>query len=852
MGYNILDKCIVRGGVFKTLLIFIFCTTFFSCENFMNGSELKQKFDEAVDYANAESFTVRFSDEGGKITPSGIQNLKAGGILNLTFREDNDRFFINWQILENGIALSDDEAAKIIQFDEINNPETQIKILEKREGLTISANCKFRPKIVNATPFYDASGVYRDRKIVILFDKIMDENSIYWTESELNDLNIEAKEKYKAGNKKDSLGNQFYYAYDDSYGKKIYKNIKITRLENESENLTEYYQMPEFMEGNNRFLEIKTANGNPPPSSINILVSVSGNFYTYNSEVDTNLNLGSEYLFSYRTSGSVDNAPPSFNPSIGESKFRLNYGNSNSDNIRDYTGTLLETEINDSSKIKINNLVGKSLWVKGDIEDGASGPKSLQWVVKKINNVYYPLTTATGTFESSGQISDFNVDGTKASVDEKIDLSKIKFIEGAYEFTLLAYDNNENISSEKFYFIYDNTAPDLLIEKNKIKTSRPSASYETVSWENIDKEDFDHYEIEQWDLKTNSKKKTFNYSNKSSLSNKFENLTDGTKYEYRFYSVDYAGNKSSSYTSFKDDTAPAPITNLYSGGRNKKIELCFDNPSTEDFSHVEYSLDNKNFFAVNNSDGKSEHKTAVFTDRTNGSSYTYYLRTVDFSGNVSDFVTVTEKTGVRNGGICYADKYNKILCSDKYQNVNGLTPVGIVCDVSDYKKIKIWDLEETVATSYCWSNYGNEPTWANTSMGEDGLKDTEDCISKYKTACVDYMRDGKYHTIFWWLVNKKRPNAPVNWYIPGLNEIAKTVSLNHVPVQNTIALLKKNNVNAVLQNGKLVTSSPDSDWNWYHATDAGQLERGTSAWTRYEKYNTIPGYIHCMAQVDME
>ena len=53
-------RTIFTGSVISGFLL-IFCIVLLSgCENFMDSAETKQKLDDAIAYANAESYTITF------------------------------------------------------------------------------------------------------------------------------------------------------------------------------------------------------------------------------------------------------------------------------------------------------------------------------------------------------------------------------------------------------------------------------------------------------------------------------------------------------------------------------------------------------------------------------------------------------------------------------------------------------------------------------------------------------------------------------------------------------------------------------------------------------------------------
>lgn len=68
-------------SILRIVFIFFFATAFFGCANFMNGGDFKEKFDKAVEIANARSVSVEINlrnSKSGSISLTGINNFKVG------------------------------------------------------------------------------------------------------------------------------------------------------------------------------------------------------------------------------------------------------------------------------------------------------------------------------------------------------------------------------------------------------------------------------------------------------------------------------------------------------------------------------------------------------------------------------------------------------------------------------------------------------------------------------------------------------------------------------------------------------------------------------------------------------
>jgi formylglycine-generating enzyme required for sulfatase activity len=120
-----------------------------------------------------------------------------------------------------------------------------------------------------------------------------------------------------------------------------------------------------------------------------------------------------------------------------------------------------------------------------------------------------------------------------------------------------------------------------------------------------------------------------------------EGLTNGTIYTFMVKSVDTTGNKSAGVTTTAtpvapDTTAPANVTGLTATAGNAQVVLGWTEPSDTDFAKVEIS--GTGFTTVEVTKGTA---TTTLTGLTNGTAYTFTVKSVDTAGNKSAGVTAT-------------------------------------------------------------------------------------------------------------------------------------------------------------------------------------------------------------------
>lgn len=469
-------KTALRTKLFSGTLIssILFCFIFTSCDNFLDGTALKTQLTQTIEYNNAPYATVEIAIIGAEtasiIPAAGTykDSYKTNDDIELKFEAQSGYCFSHW------LAIPEDS----VKFADKNAPITTAKINSADKTVTIKPVSLPRPKVVSATPADDSEGVYRDRTIVVKFNKEMNEKSIYWTSDELTEQELQ--------NAINVEGNpELYYACWDGTNPSSwrFKNIEITDYNDSSINLLQYYGEPKFDEGNTRVLRIPTKpdskTSEAPPGATDILVSLKTGF-SYKIEGSNDITLSENFEWSYYTNGGIDNDPPQF-LSDTNSGFAVNFADDNetpqdvykSENKPlklskdDFTPA---SETYNADNFKTLNLRHKKLWVRGSFTDVGSGPKGLKWEIHKVNTAYYPCEAADEyKTVQSGQFNLTITNNSKASVSPKdvagkdtggelIELTSLKK-EGLYRIDFIASDKNEKTATKSYYFVYDVTPP---------------------------------------------------------------------------------------------------------------------------------------------------------------------------------------------------------------------------------------------------------------------------------------------------------------------------------------------------------------------------------------------------------
>lgn len=781
---------------FNFLFLFSSILLIPSCNNFMSGANLRDEVEKKIIYENAPSYSILVTSNYGKISPNGVIECKETDSTPLLFTADSDYQFIRWRIVDRKTGVEIKEQ-NYIKFDEINESNTSFTLEEPApENILIEPYCEIRPTVVSVTPLYDSNGVYRDRRIAVMFDKEMDESAIYYNLDEQDELINKGYTLLK-----DEKNDDKCYGYWDGVDKKTtrFKNIVITKRKNQSDYLLCNYSAPYFDKDDSSVLRIDAKMGeDAPPEATDILVMLQQFGANINDNIVT---LANNYKWNYFTNGKVDTDAPLFNSS-GDAEFTVLFEENKAAVIQEKNKAIFDTKTQDD--YIANNLKNKKLFVKGGFFDGGSGPNSLKWKLYKVDSAYYPVEEEykeAGEYIKEGVISDLSIVGGNAEIkriissDESVEGTSISLglpedSEGLYRIDFICSDKNERESKKSYYFVNDTKAPKP-VQKNTIRNNRPSANTETISWIDPDSSDFAKVFIEQY---FNGEKTAEYEVEKGTQSRQFTGMSKG-KYQYKLYSEDICGNrvKFEDSVEWQDDVKPGKPENVYTDGRNEKIRISYTASDSIDYDCIEISGD-KNLSIPRVTPGSIDNKYEII-DLTNNTSYSFKLRTVDYAGNYSDFVDISEKAGVNNGAIVYApgNETSNIFSSvNIYEDKN---PIGVICDNSNLSEVVIWDLYEY--TGYCWGK-NDEPCSDTALKGSwNGSRNTATGLEWYnyilnnKSWMIDYQNGSKNncHTIWWFLENKKNTSSAVTWFIPGITEFNVIIS-NYYIIKPTYDNLK--------------------------------------------------------------
>lgn len=774
-----LKKCLF------VIISFVLSFYFVSC-NFLNGgSQLKNELDTFIDYQNQPEVTIRFSSEGGSLVPSGDVSYKVTGSFFLSYDESSTskKCFVCWEVYnrKTKVKYSDEDVKKYLKFDDINSPETNVKILANNQELGVRAKSIIRPSVAAPSPTFDAAGVHRDRRIDVLFTRKMDLSSIYYDENEIQDL---IDQGYTL--KHDEKRNDRCYGYEDSEGNIFFKNIKITNRTNEDINYLKHFEAPYFEELDSSILRINVDVNNPPPTLADIYVTIENGMF-YKDEINKlDVAMADDFSWSYYTNSLVDKDAPVFVEQAGDTKFQLQFAK---DNQNDYDSNqpLIKDTALTSTEYKLNNMKNHKFWLKGSFYDGGSGPERLEWNLYKINSPYYPETSEkkvtsgkvdnlliTGSNARIGSLSGADViDGTCIDIRDFTGNKNLQ--EGTYRIDFIAYDKNQRSSSPKsFYFVHDITPPKLVTDFSEARYSATSA---TITVRNP------NYDVQKIVVKTKNKTNASdtvspvtkdNVENNSKISFTVNGLKNQNKYAHTFELTDICGNTGSySENEFIDTSKPEKVSEV-----SVTTSYAFDVADIK----ITNSSSNYSYSKINNISFNNNQTKKLSGLGTSSRKKTLTITDYDYSGNYSTY-TKEVYTYPSVGMIVYSDKY---WCDIDHRPGNK-TAVGVICEIKTISDVRIWDLYEL--TGYCWGGDQN-PTSRSDLTGNlyEGWIPNKGVNKKYPhgsglswynlikdkySELIKYTHEYDYATcgtVWGYCVNKNSSQSTVTWYIPGLEE----------------------------------------------------------------------------------
>ncbi len=522
---------------------------------------------------------VYIDGTNGKLSPSrGLQEKRLQNReYTIGFDPDTDYEFLYWQIFDKSSG-TDIPNGTYITITEPSTGDTSYTLTTIPEDDSIQLALRpvvaERPHILSNSPLYTDEGVNKDTTIQVVFDYDMSENSIYYTEQELDDL----KENFG----EESLlppvtinGEKKYYGYKiqkDSSGEYdyFYKNISI-KDNDTGENLNKYFNPPRF--DNKRTLSIfamKDENSLSPLIDYSqIVVTLEKDFfYKADNLTDEGKNVCMSGIkkWIYMINDATDTAAPVI---ATETDVKVSLMNTivNGEDMGTVEIEASDTAPSTESKAPVQDLKyirDKKVKLNIKSTDTGSGTSSTFGIVlQKIYDGDYNKVTEDFIDSKAVKYKKITKQNGIYSDDNGIDLGSLFEIQdGIYKMTFEFKDRGGNTLSypdgKAYYFAVDKTAPEI---STPTVSSTDSTTYK-LDWS-------DYYDLIASEIIYGEEGSSLTSSGsiaKGTFSGNIENIRAGNKYVVKIKVKDYAGNES-------EKAVPPFMTGLEVEGSPSSIAL---------------------------------------------------------------------------------------------------------------------------------------------------------------------------------------------------------------------------------------------------------------------------------------
>ncbi len=690
----------------------------------------------------------------GSLSMNGNCEFSIGQSQNLICNTSLDYAFIEWRVFDpEGNQVLESDYKYYFDISDEKSSDIIITATRIRNDYRIEPYCVVRPKIVSATPLYDTAGVYRDRRITIMFDKKLERNSIYYTPEEKEAILAEYPDAvFLDTDENPNVDSGKYYGYQVS-DNIVWKCLSIVNRSNSEENLLKYFQQPKFDDISSDVLRVSARAEKEllPPSQTDILVNVNtvmGVLVKCSDEEEKLVTIAQEYSWAYYTNSKSDNVAPKIdslslyvvteedsNKSTftDEQKFFSVEYNANTEKYevaKDIVNDMLNETLCDYKKIKAFGSKD-AIVVAAKISDEGSGPKLFNANITKVDSktlkesfTFYPLSEDEkndenlkllyeASLELAGPVgtvkSQYLTQDNKKETREAEVISLKGLPDGVYKMDFVAKDGNDkDLTLSEFidpiYFIYDKNGPQPVTNLTETRTAANKAN---ISWKN-ESIDYAYVKVDyklagaiEDDSKVDDT--DYNFSVESKTEFNIDNLTSPTDintpepYKYRVTAYDWAGNASTPVT-YVDRVGPVAISGLSETRiEAEKSTVTWTKPTAPDIAKVYIECKNEAGVSIGSGEFDKEARDSYeFTDLIDQTRYVYYATAYDWSGNKSETVSFTDITGPA-----------------KTTNFTGTKTIK-----KDKIEIKL-------------SNFSDD--YSKSELFIDGYEDTDDAYTYYKT-----------------------------------------------------------------------------------------------------------------------
>lgn len=604
----------------------------------------------------------------------------------ITFSPDTSYEFIKWQVYNK----KNNQVFENGQYIKIKNPELEntsyVLVSAPDAGSDIQLAIKpvvaERPQILDCTPSSSGTTLLRrDSTIQILFDYDMDENSIYYTDSELEQLRVllslpEGSDVLYDEDDNTTIVNQLlksktkqkYYGYVKE-GKTYYKNISIRNnsvtIDNPKSIITQQFKEPVFENPRTLTIGIDRKKIADMPGYIQVLVNVGkiegevgeGFFYTKDKKV---VSMNGYKKWIYRINNELDTTPPSIK------SLQLKLAEDSEDEINSTSSNPSIEQTTLSSLIYSNvSTLYLNLNVSDVVENIAGSGLASNFIVSCVkfadNNYITDASIGDSIGKSYNFIIDYHKNDSSSGADFKGELPLTGLDEGVYKLKFTFKDQSGQATVEPadddsyYYFCYDKTSPFEDMSLPVIITDGEGNGKLKLSWKSPTDTASAWARSKYYDIKTTSIRYKPYGSGDSAYSSPVEisggttekefTLSGDTRYEFEIKYKDYAGNEEKVFTTNAYTRPDTPLNVALSTEHGTSVTITGDKPNNATYTNVRVRYREK-------------------TSSNNGSWTTVYAGTSDISD--SEDAGGVQISGLGNGKTYEFEVSSYNIASGKY------------------------------------------------------------------------------------------------------------------------------------------------------------------------------------------
>lgn len=164
-----------------------FCFAFTSCENFLDGQNIKDQIIEEIEIANTNptTFYVEADEGSGTVNPSQLR-LKKNETFDVMFKPAESWQFIKWEVVD---RETKEPVSGIIKFENETALETKGKLLNPKDNLEIHPKAILLPAVTEVIPSSTGS-IPANQPVIITFNMPMEDEGVTPENSIFNFDNI--------------------------------------------------------------------------------------------------------------------------------------------------------------------------------------------------------------------------------------------------------------------------------------------------------------------------------------------------------------------------------------------------------------------------------------------------------------------------------------------------------------------------------------------------------------------------------------------------------------------------------------------------------------------------------------